>query len=67
MLILIAPISEPTPTVFDRAILDLSNYLWNRGKTTLSIPIDNMLPPDPLWGARRLNPEHVNVRVLLFY
>jgi len=41
--------------------LALSNYLWNRGKTQVTIPIEKMLPPDPQWGARRQDPKHVDV------
>ena len=49
------------PTVFDKAIFALSPYLWNRGKTNIQIPIEQMFPPDPKWGARRQDPKHVEV------
>ena len=53
------------PTVFDKAIFALSPYLWNRGKTNIQIPIEQMFPPDPKWGARRQDLKHVEVCFLI--
>jgi hypothetical protein len=43
--------------------------MWNRGKTTVSLPIEKLVEPDPKWGARSRDQEHVNVSffLLLFY
>jgi len=35
--------------------------MWNRGKTTVRIPVEKLKEPDPEWGARRRDQSHVNV------
>ena len=47
--------------MFDKAVQALSIYMWNRGKTNLQIPIENIHEPLKQWGARECDEEHVKV------
>jgi hypothetical protein len=40
--------------------------MWNRGKTTISLPIEKLVEPDPKWGARNRDEDHVNVSFYFF-
>ena len=49
------------PSLLDLAIASLSPYMWNSGKTQLSLPIEQIREPDPEWGARKKNKNHIKV------
>jgi len=49
------------PSLFDIAIATLSPFMWNSGKTQLSLPIEQIREPDPEWGARKKNKNHIKV------
>ena len=41
------------PSVFDKAITSLSPFMWNNGKSQLSLPIQLIQEPDKEWGSRK--------------
>jgi len=35
--------------------------MWNRGKSNVLVPVEQLCEPDPEWGARKRDPNHVKV------
>jgi len=52
------------PSLFDKAISAMAPYMWNCGRSYISLPIDIISEPDPEWGARQKDPAHVKVNFL---
>jgi hypothetical protein len=64
ILMILAPDSPPEFTYFHKAIVNMAPYIWDGGKSQIDLPIEKIKEPQPEWGARARNEEHVKVFII---
>jgi len=42
----------------------MAPYIWDGGKSQIDLPIEKIKEPQPEWGARARNEEHVKVFII---
>jgi hypothetical protein len=42
----------------------MAPYIWDGGKSQIDLSIEKVLEPQPEWGARERNAEHVKVFII---
>jgi len=62
----LAPEKEPKLTLYNKAINELAPYIWDMGRSQISLPTKYLFEPDPSWGARKKDENFVKVIKKLF-